>query len=727
MKKLLPFILSLMTVFGTMETIANADITSIETAQQYELWTQSPDITSGISSEEMRLYKAMNKNELDFYELPQLGDRYYFAVCEGKMSNSGYSGKSKLSLLYYYLLLTTDDGFIIVDYAEPSSTYYWDEGNNIADVSELTAEPADGARVLYVISPSGKYTHSDWDEYNDYAFIADDKHMYFESVDDYYGQGGIPIIYEGNVYWGNDSYMSGSSIKKYTMPGTGENAMLMTGMEFYDGNIVRSGSTRYLLSDVNENNGFKIFEGDFDSDIDEKLYYKIPDSEDLYFSLSQPYTYSDTYSKYYYYDRIDIYKNTGGYMRKISTYIFETQNTYKSTLNVKTFNGVDTQYYEEMGYSAPVVTAGDKYVITNSGLAAEIVLDTSVFYYSSSRNFAMYNNKPVIIRNRNGSSYITETENGVRVYRQILNYFYVNNRGELVLDEDITLPVVSGGNEGQDGFYYSYSYFNACTAYVSCLNESVKNWWQRYKDNIFDDGRYVQGEWNGVGDNYEFWYLIYGADNKLCAIGPTGYTVGYSSASNDLIFVAAGNSKFVVSVNDINIDWTKEYYRVAVANETADGNVVPGGMIGSKNLTPPENTDTEPVQNTIDFSKEDLPIGYNIKNNVIDSEKLDSKVREQINTIRLNDIVIIKNTDYSSGVQNASTTLDDYSMYDSNMGNTSVRIYTNGQNFCWYCSYTNRLNVGTYNRYYTIGDKTVYVTFRVIEAPGNDGSVTVVF
>ena len=205
MKKLLSFVLSLMTVFGTMETIANADITSIETTQQYELWTQSPSITSGITAEEMRLYKAMNKNEIDFYELPQLGDRYYFAVCEGKMSNSGYSGKSKLSLLYYYLLLTTDDGFIIVDYAEPSSTYYWDRGNNIADVSELTAEPADGARVLYVISPSGKYTHSGWDDYNDYAFIADDKHMYFESVDDYYGQGGIPIIYEGNVYWGNDS------------------------------------------------------------------------------------------------------------------------------------------------------------------------------------------------------------------------------------------------------------------------------------------------------------------------------------------------------------------------------------------------------------------------------------------------------------------------------------------------------------------------------------------
>ena len=66
MKKLLSFVLSLMTVFGTMETIANADITSIETTQQYELWTQSPSITSGITAEEMRLYKAMNKNEIDF-------------------------------------------------------------------------------------------------------------------------------------------------------------------------------------------------------------------------------------------------------------------------------------------------------------------------------------------------------------------------------------------------------------------------------------------------------------------------------------------------------------------------------------------------------------------------------------------------------------------------------------------------------------------------------------
>ncbi len=61
------------------------------------------------------------------------------------------------------------------------------------------------------------------------------------------------------------------------------------------------------------------------------------------------------------------------------------------------------------------------------------------------------------------------------------------------------------------------------------------------------------------------------------------------------------------------------------------------------------------------------------------------------------------------------------------MGNTGVYVYSNGQNFNWYCTEPEWLAEGVYNQTYYIGGKTVYVTFKVIQPPSNDGVTTVVF
>ena len=149
--------------------------------------------------------------------------------------------------------------------------------------------------------------------------------------------------------------------------------------------------------------------------------------------------------------------------------------------------------------------------------------------------------------------------------------------------------------------------------------------------------------------------------------------------------------------------------------------------MGNKTLTPPANTDTVPVQSIINFGEDNLPIGYNIKDNVVGPNKLDSAVRERINAIRLNDIVIVKNAETASGTQNTGISLNGFETYDSAMGNSAIRVYTNGQNFCWYVGEVSDLNTGTYNRNYTIGDKVIYVTYKIVEAPGNTGVTTVVF
>ena len=724
MKRIISVILMLVMVFSLCSVPANADITSIETAEQYELWTQSPYRTCGMTVDDVRLEKALEMNALKMYDLPKLGERYYFAVAEGLLRNSGRNGKTNLNLFYYYLLLETDDGYIIIDCCEPFSSYMAGYGHLISDVSEKTVEPTSGARVLYVITPENKYTALDWDDYNDYAFITDDKRMSFETRDNYRSEGGFPIMYEGKFYWGNDSYFNGSSSGVY-YTSDGSQAMRMTAMSFQNGSISFGSITSHKLSDVTSANGYTLFES-YNTNLHEKKLYKIPYSDDLYFSISYPYTYSEIYGRSYYFDEIKIYRRENGYMNLIKTELIETKKGSPSNHVITELGGIDTSYYESEGQCIPAANIGNTYILTNTGKISVISLNSSI-YTSSYYNYALYNGKLVIIRYRNPKSYINITENGTTVSKQALNYVNIDRNGKFSLGEDIYLDSVKGGNPGQNGYYYPISTYVACSAFKTMTTLSTKQWWMRGKGSTFDDGRTVEGEWYYVGNYYELWYVVRKADGTVCALGPTGYTVSSTNAEKELFCIAIGDSKFIVSIKDINSDFAREYYRVAIVNETADGNVMPSVSIGNKTLTPPEDTDTVPVQNVIDFGEDNLPIGYNLRNNVVSSDKLDSEVREQINAIRLNDIVIVKNTETASGVQNTGTTLDYFEEYDASMGVVPIVVHSNGQNFCWYSPEVDALTPGVYNKNYTVGDKVIYVTFKIVEAPDNKGTTTVVF
>lgn len=718
MKRIISVILMLVMVFSLCSVPANADITSIETAEQYELWTQSPYRTSGMTVEEVRLYKALEMNVLKIYDLPKLGDKYCFAVAEGLLKNSGRNGRTNLNLFYYYLLLETDDGYIIIDYCEPWSSYMVGYGHLIADVSEKTVEPTSGARVLYVITPEMKYTATDWDDYNDYAFITDDKRMSFETRDNYRSEGGFPIMYEGKMYWGNDSYFTGSSSGVY-YTSDGYQAMRMTAMSFQNGSISFGSIASHKLDDVTSANGYTLFES-YNTNLNEKKLYKIPYSDDLYFMISNPYTYNETYGRSYYYDQFDIYKNINGRIEKVNSYLFSTQKASNTALSMTELGGINKSYYDSEGHLTPAVQIQKTYIVTTNGQVIKVSLPSATY---SAWNFSLYNNRLAVARTKNGSNYITTTVNGVSQYMQALNYVNIDEKGNFNLGEDILLPW-GGGNSGQNGYFTGGTTYVECLTFKSASPTPPKIWWNRFKDNVFDDGRTVEGEWYYVGNYYELWYVVRNPDGKVCALGPTGYTI---SEEKDLYFIAIGDSKFIATVRDINSDFAREYYRVAIVNETADGNVMPSVSIGNKTLTPPEDTDTVPVQNVIDFGEDNLPIGYNLRNNVVSSDKLDSEVREQINAIRLNDIVIVKNTETASGVQNTGTTLDYFEEYDASMGVVPIVVHSNGQNFCWYSPEVDALTPGVYNKNYTVGDKVIYVTFKIVEAPDNKGTTTVVF
>lgn len=527
MKRIISIILLLTLAFGAITVSANGNF--------YEMWTESPYITSGLTNDDLDIYRAKNLNELELYPLTRLGSNYYFAICEEKWTDGGYSGKSKTSILHCYLILINGGDFIILSSKRLGQEYLWDRSVAISSLSDTVTNTAwytsKGSEVpYYVIQPQELYTHSDYTEYLEQLIITNNGRLYSFSYNADYGCEQFPVAYNNILYSRADRYKSGSSYYYYYVSG--------------DSSTRAARMTPYLFS-----NGIV---------------------------------------------------------------------SYDSALTIQ-----------------PALTA------------------------------------------------IT-TANGYFVYH---------------------------------GNFTS----NVTTASTDIITP---------RSSTFPDGRRIEVYWAGMGNSlYEVWYRCYNPDGTLRANGPTGYSSAFSSSFNtlSLMTIALNNSKFMICLNEIGHSFMKEYFRVAVVEETITGEINMGGSIGSKNITPPNTTDTEPVQSIIDFAANDLPLGYNIKDNVIGSAKLDSNLRQQVNAIRLNDIVIIRQAGYISGSQNTGTALSSYSSYDYGLGSTYIRFYTNGQYFQWYCYYPEQLSTGTYNKTFYVGDKTIYVTIKVISPPTNSGVTTVVF
>ena len=548
-----------------------------------------------------------------------------------------------------------------------------------------------------------------------------------------YGDEGIPYIKDRIFYRGQYRYRQNkNNYPYYYMPDTSVKASNSMPVYFRNGSLGYGTATRIPVSDMTIANGYEMYTEGFGSNVTTPDYKKIPNSNDLYFTIGYVQTYDKTDSRYYYYQQADIYKADGNYMNYIKSVSLPNKTTYpSSSINCVSLEGLDANYYTSKGWKVPAVLIESKAIILNDGSVVMLNLDSSI--YNSYYYFGGYNNHFAIVRSCNGNNFIREKDpdDNQYYYWQAINEIGFDSNGQIVLSDDIKLKIQGSAAPGQNGYFSAIRDWQA-SSFTAASPITVKTWWSKDRclTNTFSDGRYVTASWTGMGGNMaELWYNVYNKDGTLRATGPTGYSAQFSSVFGryELLAFAVNNSKFVVCLADIGMDFLKEYYRVAVVQESDTGEITNKVQLGEKNITPPDTSDTEIVQPKIDFGKEELPIGYNIKDNVIDSGKLESELREQVNAIRLNDIVILAENKYQSGSQNTGVTLGTFSKYEYSMGSTYIRLYTNGQYFRWYCNSPQKLTPGTYTKEFQVGDKTLYVTFKVIKPPTNDGSTTVVF
>jgi len=729
MKKIVLILLCITMLFSSVNVFA---IDTIETTnKQYELWTQSPEITSGLTTAEMRVYKAMETGKLELYPLPQLGSNYFLSIIQSQYTDGGYSGKTKTSYYYYNIIKTTGQRFIVLNNVETYNEYYWDRGHCVLDLTSLI----DASRYrslgyevpILMLNPSGKYTNSNYDEEDEYFIVTDAGNIYRISEDADYGAERYPVIKDRKFNLVGTKYRRSSSTYNYTTTneaGNSVNAAKVEEIVFKNGSFSTYTSQTIPAADLTAANGYASYPEGFASNTRIPNYYKIENSNRLYFSPQI------TGERNNYTVALNVYQSNGDQMNYYSGISYASTGYYSPTLYVYNIKNIKASEYTSRGYAVPSNIIGTSYVVMSDGSINAIQLDTTI-YNSSYTYFCTYNGRLAVIRSRDGTSTIYhQDENGYSSYWYKVNYMYFDKSGRMILSDDMEFKCSSTQPEGLSGYFTSYSNYVESKDIVEATYSSPKEWWDHTLTNVFPDGRYVQCSWQGTGSScYEIWYEIYSPDGEMIATGPTGYEGSFGSVFDtyDFLCYAINNTKFVVCFTKISNSFLLEYFRIATAYETDEGEIKSGGgSLGEKNLTPPDTADTEPIQPVIDFSQDDLPIGYNIKENVIGTDNFEAELRNQVNAVKLNDIVIVKKEGYVSGVQNTGSTLSYFSTYNYSAGD-SIRFYSNGQNVNWYCYYPEDLNEGVYNLTFTSGEKKIYVTVRVIEAPSSDGSTTVVF
>ena len=730
LKKIFAVILCIGILTGT---VVYADITSVTPEREYELWTQSPTTTCGLTEGDVRIYKALEQNRLDMYPLTDLGDNYYLAICDHRRTNGGYSGTVDTSTFYLYTIYATEDGFIILSESKTQNQCRWDRGYsfvNVLDKIDAQYYRNNGSEIpYYIFTTRGKYYDDDMTYYSEFWFITNTGKLYnFCDIDDN-GEGGYPYIKDGIMYRGQEKYTKSSKVYTYYMSDDDTPASNSKPLSFINGTIVMGTAERVAVADMVTENGYYVYKDGFGSNMKLASYRMVPGSDSLFYTTDLESVYDESVDKKYMHLIINVYSCQNGIMSLHNSISIPTTKTASFSYSCMNINDLDAEYYMGNNMPVPVILVGSYAVITKDGCIYNLNLDTSI--YNKHMYFGTYNGKFAVVRSCNGTEYIRRKIEGTTTsdYHQAINEITFDANENLVIGEDLYLRITSKANEGQNGYFSEEDTWNESSFTVN-KNDAVKNWWGRTLDNIFPDGRYVDVSLKKVsGSTYEVWYHVYNADGTLRATAATGFTTTASSAldTQQLVIWAIKDTKFVFSVKEIDTSEVKEYYRVAVVKESVDGEVSGKVEIGEKSITPPADSDTEVVQSTIDFGSSDLPLGYNIKDNVIDINKLDSGLREQVNSIRLNDIVIVMREGYQSGEQNTGVALEQYSEYDDSLGTSTVRMYTNGQYFRWYCNYPEDLVPGIYSKAIPIGDKTVYVTFKVIEPPKNNGVTTVVF
>ncbi len=710
-------------VFGANDTV------------KHELWSMNTGL-SAYTTDDIRIFKAMEEDFFYLYELPQLGSNYYLGMVEAQTNKGGYNNKSETSDYYYYTLLATNDSFIILDTMYSNNEYFWNKGHSFVDltgeVDRTYYENKGYAAPLYMFNSSGKYTNSNYDEYNEYFIIGSDGHLYRVYENDEEGCAGEPTTFSSKLYMSYDRYESGSNWYYYYLSDETTKAYNFKEMFLSNGIITYGTATKRDASYITAANGYKIYEEGFSSTESRIEMFKMPKSNNRFVKVEHPAMYNESAKRYYYDVKITVYEKVDSGFSVVNEYYDAVQATSKSTFTAYMYNNLNDSNYTSKGYS-PIRMRIGEYFVMEDGNVAKLNLDATKFKYADYyKTNAVYNGMPAIVRSYDGSSSIYHTDasstSTYKYYWQKVCYIYFDSSGKTVLGSETEFRV--GKVTGLDGYFSNYYTYVEPTGITAVEANKSKEWWGRCPNNVFPDGRYVTCSWEKMTDDtYELWYNIYSSEDELISTGMTGFYKYYYSSFDleEVITYAINNSKFVATLKDINSSWATEYYRYSVTEENVSGEVITSGQLGEKKITPPDDSDTEVVESTINFGDTELPIGYNIKENVVNTDNLELELRDQVNAIRLNDIVIVAEPGYISGYQNTGSSLASFSQYDYDFGDDYIRVYSNGQNFRWYCYYPESLIPGTYRKTYMVGDRTIYVTFKIINPPINTSSVTVVF
>ncbi len=713
-KNLVAFLLVFVLIIGAIPATAKTT---------REVWMPSPYVTCGITEEEIMINKAIHMGVARLYKLDSVGDKYYLCVLEEKFSTGGTNGNRDHSYLTYYSLFETDDSFIILGRDSLGEEYVQDSLEAVVDISadiDIAFYENQGYEApIYIINPSGKYTCTSWDEYTEFTFIGSNGGMTGIGDCDEYSAARYPIVYENKFYTGKSRYISDDRGYFYYLADGKTKATVMNLCGIKNGSLITISTSNVASADVTAANGYVIYADEgFSGNVKVDKKYLLSKENNLYVSY---FSYLNETTGMYDY-KVTVNKVIDGNVTLVNEKTFSSDNTRDPAYTPHTISGLDREKYTSQNMEVPVMVLG-KVFITENGNFYELTSESNI-----GGSFCIYNGMLSYVRNYVNGNYIYLPDNtGTYKYWQRINYLYFN-KGKVTVSEDMDLIV--GAYDNLDGYYSSYKSFVACSGYTTSTVTPLKGWWTHYLDNKFSDGRYAGGHWvSNEAGAYEIWYDIYSADGTKISTGASGYSLGSSSqryCPSIRVFVV-NDTKILICLDSLEYSWMEEYYRASVATENDEGIVEIPNPIGKKTIMTPSNADTVPTEDVVDFAADDLKLGFNIKNNIIGEEKLNPELKEFVNVIRLDSIVIVAKPGSISGVQNAGVDIGAFDENDYSFGNTPIRIYTNGQNFCWYCTEPENLEVGTYNNCYPTDDKLVYVTIKVIAPPTNDAYTTVVF
>lgn len=693
-------------------------------ATNREVWVPSPAITCGINEDEVSVNKAIHMGVARLYKLDKIGDKYYLAVLERKFSDGGTNANRDHSELYYYSLLETDDSFIVLGRDFLFNEYSQDALEDVIDISndiDIEYYEKQGCEApIYIVNPNDKYTCADWEEDDEFVFIGSNGGMAGISDTNTYAQARYPIVRDGKFYTGKYRYESDDRGNYYYLDDGKTKATVLDLCGIKNGNLEVLSSTKVATTDITAENGYTEYKDEgFTGNVRMEEKYLISEEKNLYLSY---WTFKNETTGMYE-CTVQVNQIINGNSINVNEYTFSSGKTSSVTYTLSLIQGLDSEKYKSKNMEVPIAMLG-KVFITEEGHIYELTPEADL----SSKNICIYDGILSFVRTYVDGAYIRYTdENGTNQYWQRINTLNFT-KGKVTASEDMDILV--GAHDNLDGYYSSYKSFVTCSTIKTAKKSSILEWWPHYLDSKFSDGRYISGHWvTNESGSYEIWYDIYDENGVKISTGPSGYSIGASAQRYcpKIRFFVMNDTKVILTTDDLEYDVMEEYYRAAVVTENDEGIVEVPIPIGKKNIVAPDGADTVPTERVVDFASDDLELGFNVKENILGTDKFTPELREQINTIRLDSIVIVAKEGYISGKQNTGVTLSGFDEYEHSFGNSPVRFYSNGQYLCWYCDEPEKLNEGTYNVSYPIGELTICAVVKVITPPSNDSYTTVVF